>query len=423
MLAKSLAVLALTLGPSAEGPFQNLTFEQARAAAERDGKILLVDFFTTWCPPCKRLDAVTWKDPAVLAWLAEKTVALKIDAEKERELARGFGIESYPTLLFVKPDGKEFDRIVGYRDPEDFLQEANEALAGKNAAARELDKDQREIAQAKEKLAGHENDPMARGNYADALARTGRHAEALAEYLWCFDHGLEHDPAYYGVRLSFLISEIFELGRDHPPAIAALEARRDKAEEGFASGAPSRSDAADMIALNELLGSPDRILKAYERAKLKGPLDEHSKRAFVLSAPETLIEPKRYAEFLDLVGVVEDHVENRIQSANLITERNQDETDERLKLLNVGVRAKIIQETAVCYEALLGTDRLEEAARVAAKFLEADPSDSMYAALIGHAARAGHADEARAWVEKARSAIPEKERRAVERAARKISAK
>src|SRR3954449_5997823 len=40
------------------------------------------------------------------------------------------------------------------------------------------------------------DDPMLRMGRGDALARGGRTEDALAEYLWCFDHGPEHAPAF-----------------------------------------------------------------------------------------------------------------------------------------------------------------------------------------------------------------------------------
>ncbi len=109
-------------------PFVDLPFEQALERAREQDKVVMVDFFATWCPPCKQLDKTTWKDADVIAWLEQETVALKIDAEKEAQLARRFRLEGYPTMLFVDPDGSEIDRILGYRDAAAFLGEAQDML-------------------------------------------------------------------------------------------------------------------------------------------------------------------------------------------------------------------------------------------------------------------------------------------------------
>ena len=62
VLAFSLPACSLA---SAEETFRSITFEQAQTAALQEKKIVLIDFFTTWCVPCKKLDETTWKDEAV----------------------------------------------------------------------------------------------------------------------------------------------------------------------------------------------------------------------------------------------------------------------------------------------------------------------------------------------------------------------
>ena len=103
--------------------FRTETFGSALEEAGTEGKLVLIDFFTTWCGPCKMLDQMTWPDPRVIDLLGTKTVPLKIDAEKEAELAKRYKVDAYPTVLFLKPDGTEVDRLIGYRDPAKFIEE------------------------------------------------------------------------------------------------------------------------------------------------------------------------------------------------------------------------------------------------------------------------------------------------------------
>jgi thiol:disulfide interchange protein len=114
-----------------ERPFVELSFDAALAEAKRTNKHLMIDFFTTWCGPCKKLDQVTWKDARVVEWIDETCVALKLDAERETGLAVRFKVTGYPTIVFVDASGTEIDRLVGYHDADEFLRASRSVLESK----------------------------------------------------------------------------------------------------------------------------------------------------------------------------------------------------------------------------------------------------------------------------------------------------
>src|SRR3974377_1471959 len=101
--------------------FSPLSFDEASQKAAQTGKLLFVDFYTTWCGPCRLMDKTPWPNDAVSRVLREKTVPIRLDAEKETKLADRYHIEGYPTMLLLKPDGTELDRFLGYRDAKTFL--------------------------------------------------------------------------------------------------------------------------------------------------------------------------------------------------------------------------------------------------------------------------------------------------------------
>ena len=63
----------------------------------------IVDFFATWCGPCKALGPVL---DELAAEYGDKLTIYKVDVDQERELAEAFGIRSVPTLLFIPADGE-----------------------------------------------------------------------------------------------------------------------------------------------------------------------------------------------------------------------------------------------------------------------------------------------------------------------------
>lgn len=92
--------------------FNKAEFE--KAAGEKG--LMMVDFWASWCGPCRMLAPVV-ED---LAGKYEgKAVVGKVDVDEEQELAMQFGVMSIPTVIFFK-DGKEFDRKVGVMPAEAY---------------------------------------------------------------------------------------------------------------------------------------------------------------------------------------------------------------------------------------------------------------------------------------------------------------
>ena len=82
--------------------------------------VVLVDFFATWCGPCKM-------QAPVLEELKEDrsdVKVVKIDVDQETEIARLYGVMSIPTLILFK-DGKEVAKNVGFMPKELLVQWIN----------------------------------------------------------------------------------------------------------------------------------------------------------------------------------------------------------------------------------------------------------------------------------------------------------
>lgn len=74
-----------------------------------DGKPTLVDFFATWCGPC-RMQAPILED--VKQRVGDKANILKVDIDANQELAARYGVRSVPTLIMFK-NGEAVWRAVG----------------------------------------------------------------------------------------------------------------------------------------------------------------------------------------------------------------------------------------------------------------------------------------------------------------------
>ena len=66
-------------------------------------KPCVIDFYTTWCGPCKRLAPIMEE---MSQQYCDRVVFYKADTERERELAYVFGISSIPQVLYIPTEGK-----------------------------------------------------------------------------------------------------------------------------------------------------------------------------------------------------------------------------------------------------------------------------------------------------------------------------
>ena len=78
-------------------------------------KLILVDFFATWCGPCQMLAPVLEK----LSSSDNSFDIVKIDIDSNIDLAVKYNIDVVPTLVIFK-DGKELDRTMGFLDYTDL---------------------------------------------------------------------------------------------------------------------------------------------------------------------------------------------------------------------------------------------------------------------------------------------------------------
>lgn len=106
------------------------SYAEALVKAKAEGKLVFVDIYASWCGPCKRLKATTFKDPAVGDFFNKNFINLAIDGEKGEGpvLAQQFGVRAYPTLVFVNADGKVVQKTVGFESAPNLLRIAKPLL-------------------------------------------------------------------------------------------------------------------------------------------------------------------------------------------------------------------------------------------------------------------------------------------------------
>ncbi len=110
-----------------------LAFDAATAQAQKQGKHIIVDIYTTWCGWCKVMDRQTYGDPEVAAYLRSNFILAKVNGESasvihwkgqaisERQFARAVGVTGYPATYFLKPNAELVGGVPGYIKAPDFM--------------------------------------------------------------------------------------------------------------------------------------------------------------------------------------------------------------------------------------------------------------------------------------------------------------
>jgi thioredoxin-related protein len=127
-LATSFLLSVLSPGLAQEVEWRT-DYAAARKEASEKNLPLIIDFSTENCFYCKRLDATTFREPAISSVMNERFIPLKIDGGRESLLAERLAIQVYPTLLFASPDGRILDRpLMGYVEPAMLLEKLQTIL-------------------------------------------------------------------------------------------------------------------------------------------------------------------------------------------------------------------------------------------------------------------------------------------------------
>ena len=115
-------------------PTKWLALDDGLAKARTENKPIFVELYAEWCVFCKKFQEETIKDQRVASLLSENFVYVRLNAEDSRsrvrykgkslsnvELAQAFGINAYPSLVFLDSKGQPITMLSGFLPPHQFL--------------------------------------------------------------------------------------------------------------------------------------------------------------------------------------------------------------------------------------------------------------------------------------------------------------
>ena len=121
-----LLCLALGLASLQASDIWSTDYEASIAQAAASKKAILLEFTgSDWCPPCMKQNKDVFEQAAFEDYAKDKLVLVKLDfprrkeqdpaiKERNQKLSTQYGVEGFPTIILLSPEGKELARQVGY---------------------------------------------------------------------------------------------------------------------------------------------------------------------------------------------------------------------------------------------------------------------------------------------------------------------
>ncbi len=127
-------MISLFIIISCKDSYAAIKWEKNLATAMKKAKSknipIMIDIYTDWCSWCKELDKNTYSNNEVIE-TAKKMISVKLNpetSEEGQEIARKYGVQGYPAIIFINADGFVLENVGGYVEGEKFVPYMKNAI-------------------------------------------------------------------------------------------------------------------------------------------------------------------------------------------------------------------------------------------------------------------------------------------------------
>lgn len=357
----------------------------ARATAEK--KLILLEFFSYNSMESKLIDDMVLTAPAVKTLVNDAFVLVRVEFETDEVLKAKYAVTKVPLMLVARPDGSEVDRIAGLMSLNETAQWLRSASTGRSPS---------DLSGLMEKAGAPNAGVEAHLALAGAYVKRARFADAVAEYNACLDQlAASSRPADLRA-LKQVLDRLMALSKSVPmPAVVdSLKTRRDSLEKTIGTK-PSEGMVA-LFAMNEALKEPERNVAVYLKLPAADPLRE----TMFTSVFKPLVAARHYAEAVAVVDV-ESLVSSTYPRCSPLEGHAHEAHGHHHPIDPAVMKQRITEPTLAAVEALLATNHIEAAKRLAGRALDFTADVEVRTSLAEAATRSGGAgaSEFKKWLD------------------------
>lgn len=127
-----LLAVALAAGAAqAQVRFETASTDAVREMAVKQGKLVFIDLYASWCPPCRMMERHVFSRKDVGDFMGQRFVAAKYDTDKPtgKELLKRYGNDAIPLYLIFDTKGELLGRIQGASSADEFMDSIRKILS------------------------------------------------------------------------------------------------------------------------------------------------------------------------------------------------------------------------------------------------------------------------------------------------------
>jgi hypothetical protein len=338
----------------------------SQATAEK--KLIVLDFFSYNSVESKMVKDQAFGYPEVKKLLEENYVVLHVELERDQALRERYGVKKAPTVIVLRSDGSEFDRVAIFLTGQEFVEFLKAPLSGRT-----------DIAVLVEKAKAPTATTNAYVTLAGTQYRRGKFVEATESYTQALDRILANLKAERRY-LKLVLNRLGTLVAHTASAKEALSSRRDRLEAEVRQ-APSEFIPV-LFDLNEALNEPARSVSFFQALPKSSPW----RREGFASVFGPLIEARDYATATSVVDL--ESFVGSLYPRDIPSDTDSSADSGPRAVIESMRKQRIVECTALAIEALLATGQPAKVRRLTERALEFDDTPAARARFMLAAQRA-----------------------------------